>query len=228
LLVALNPQYLIPFERTCQIFADLFGQAILEGTLASAVNCCAAEVVEVEATIKAGIAQASVGHFDETGLAVADTREWLHVASTPSLTHYAHYPQRGAAATTDLGILPRFTGTAVHDGWRAYRRYDCQHGLCNAHHLRELTFIEEQIGQPWAGQMKQLLVEIKAGVEEGKRTGQTALARAILESYEHRYQAILEAGFETEKTAEPLATGKRGRKKQSKAKNLLDRLDQYR
>jgi len=37
---------------------------------------------------------------------------------------------------------------SVHDGWKPYRRYAaCQHALCNIHHLRELTFVEEELRQ---------------------------------------------------------------------------------
>ena len=54
---------------------------------------------------------------------------------------------------TVFNILPRFTGVAVHDGWQAYREYDCQHALCNAHHLRELIYVFANTGQQWARDM---------------------------------------------------------------------------
>jgi hypothetical protein len=44
------------------------------------------------------------------------------------------------------------------DGWTSYRPYrpyrTCRHALCNAHHLRELTLVEEELHQPWAGRLK--------------------------------------------------------------------------
>ena len=47
---------------------------------------------------------------------------------------------------TRFGILPAYQGVSVHDGWKPYRTYtDCRHALCNIHHLRELTFLEEGV-----------------------------------------------------------------------------------
>jgi len=44
-----------------------------------------------------------------------------------------------------MGILADYTGVSVHDGWKPYQRYTrCRHALCSIHHLRELTFVEEQ------------------------------------------------------------------------------------
>jgi transposase len=228
LLVSLNQEHLVPSERSCQIFADWFGQPVSEGTLGAAVNFCAAELVETEARIKQGVIRSAVAHFDETGMYVEDRRGWLHSASTPQLTHYAYDDKRGAAATRAIGILPAFQGRAIHDGFRSYWQYDCLHGLCNAHHLRELIFVHEQLHREWAGAMKQLLGEIKRAVDTAKAQNQTALASAQVTQYEQRYGTILEAAIAEETKDAPLATGQRGPKKQSKSKNLLDRLEQYR
>ncbi len=115
----------------------------------------------------------------------------------------------------------------MHDGWGTDRQYACAHALCNAHHLRELTFIEEQDGQVWAGEMKGLLVEIKQRVKQA--AGMQRLDEPTVQEFEQRYQQILDEGLEANPKPVPTAEpGKRGRKKQSKAKNLLDRLSTYR
>lgn len=121
---------------------------------------------------------------------------WLHVASTERLTDDAVHPQRGHAAMADAGILPGFTGLAIHDHWKAYFRYtDCTHALCNAHHLRELKLIDEQYGQRWAGTMAKLLVEIKTAVDTAQEAGQTALPTDTRAAFEQRYDEVIKRGY---------------------------------
>jgi transposase len=227
LLVSLNQEHLIPSERSCQIVEDLCGQTVSEGTLAAAVQVCAAALVETEARIKQGVIRSEVTHFDETGMYVEDKRGWLHSASTPQLTHYAYHDKRGTAATHAIGILPALQGRAIHDGFRAYWHYDCQHGLCNAHHLRELICVHEQMGRAWAGELKQVLLESKRAVDTARAHHQPALSSEQIQDYEERYAALLRAGAEEEQRHAPEARGRRGPKKQRKSKNLLDRLAKY-
>jgi transposase len=226
-LTYLNQAHLLPSARSCEIVADLFGQPVSEGVLEAAVNGCTTALAETETSIKQGLARAEVVHFDETGMYVEGKRIWLHSASTPQLTHYACHDHRGVTATQAIGILPAFGGRAIHDGFSSYWQYDCAHGLCNAHHLRELLFAHEQMNKTWAEQMKALLVEIKQAVDTAKAQQQTALAPTQLADYEQRYGALLQAGLEEEPHDLPPPTGQRGRKKQSKSKNLLDRLVKY-
>lgn len=221
----LRDYQLLPQARTSELFADLFGQRLSPGTLGAAQQSGAAALVEVEARIKAGLQAASVAHFDETGLYVAGRRQWLHVASTACLTHYATHAKRGAAATTDIGILPAFHGIAVHDAWAPYWQAACAHALCNAHHLRELTALVEQGGNVWAQALKELLREIKQRVETAQAAGAAGLDAATHEAFSSRYQALLAEGL-AQHPAAPATTGQRGRRKQSQARNLLLRLQQ--
>jgi transposase len=102
----------------------------------------------------------------------------VHVASTKQLTHYAVHPKRGAAATTDIGILPTYQAVSVHDGWKPYRQHtNCRHALCNIHHLRELTFLHEQYGQTWAKDLKDLLREMKVATDRARTAGARQLSQ---------------------------------------------------
>ena len=93
--------------------------------------------------------------------------------------------------------------------------------MCNAHHLRELTYVFEELGQAWAGRMIDLLV---AACHEVNQLGGPLSSRQIA-SVRDRYEKILAEG----EALNPLApkSGKRGRTRQSKAANLLLCLRQY-
>jgi len=228
LSVYLMEYQLLPYERTRELLRDLFGErAPAVGTLYSALESCSRGLEQAEGAIEAGLKEAEVSHFDETGLRVGKEGMWVHVASTPGLTHYGVHQKRGGEATTEIGILPSFEGVAVHDGWSPYRNYEeCAHALCNAHHLRELTFLEEEHEQRWAGRMKALLWEIEQAVRQERAVGATELAPERIEKFERRYGRLLKTGLGA--NPPPKRTGKRGRPRQSKAKNLLDRLDKHR
>ncbi len=59
-----------------------------------------------------------------------------------------------------LGFLPKFKGTLVHDCFSMYFNYGDKHAVCNAHLLRELTFIEEQFQHRWAHKVKRFLFDL--------------------------------------------------------------------
>jgi transposase len=230
LMVYLMEYQLLPYERASELLEDLFGEpAPRAGTLYSALKRCFEGLEQTEEAIKEGLVGGAevVGGFDETGLRVEGKGMWVHVASTAKLTHYAVHPKRGAQATKEIGILPLFKGVAMHDGLSSYWHYEqCAHALCNAHHLRELTFLEEEHQQEWAGRMKALLLEIEEAVCEESASGGRYLAPERAREFEMRYQHLLEAGLKA--NPPPLRTGKKGRPKQSKGKNLVDRLEKHR
>ena len=142
--VYLVHQQLLPLARACEVMEDLLGVAMSEGTLCELISRCAQSLVGVEQQIKQALREAEIPHQDETGLDVAGKRHWVHVACTPRLTHYQVHASRGHQALEAIGILPHFQGTSVHDGWRSYWRYACQHAACNVHLLRDLTYVADE------------------------------------------------------------------------------------
>lgn len=226
LLVYLNQYQMIPYRRAVELMEDIYGVSISEGTLFNSITAAFDALEPVEKEIIARLVNEAVVCTDETGLRIEAKRQWLHVVSTEKLTHYGHHPKRGSDATDAIGILPEFTGVAVHDYWKPYYKYDFRHSLCNAHHLRELAGIAELTGQTWPLEMKELLLEIKTLVEERKNSLKELNAEEI-NNFEQRYDRIVEKGYLANPPPEPLP-GKRGRKKQSKARNMLNRLHGHR
>jgi len=222
----LNTYQLIPWARTCELLGDFYGHTPAEA-IVLASNATVVDRIEPSVDmIKKQLSAADVAHFDESGLRVEGEVHWLHVASTDHLTHYAVHCKRGQDGMKAVGILPEFKGRAVHDHWQSYFTFeDCQHALCNAHHLRELQFVVDQYEQGWAQEMMQLLLDIKAEVDAASPE-RTCLPSERLAHFEHHYDELIAQGLEANPPSADPPPKKRGRKKQSPPKNLLDRLQQ--
>jgi transposase len=222
---------LVPFERLSEIFEDLYGHHLSQGSLVNINRECYHILEPAEESIKQELIACPVVCFDETGMRIEGNREWCHTASTKSLTLYAANCSRGSKANEDMGILPVYKGTAMHDSWSSYFKFNCSHALCNAHHLRDLTFIHEEEKQIWAKEMIDLLIEIKNTVDDRKEID-SKLDPAEIKIFEEKYDRVIERGMlenPPPATSDPQGQAKkRGRKKQTMAQNLLDRLRKYR
>ena len=225
----LREYQLLPSQRTCELLWDVHGCRISEGTLANIIESLSDILDKPVEKIAEAIKSSAIAHFDETSCSVKGKRHWLHVSSTQTLTHYQIHEKRGNEATNQIGILPEFAGRAIHDHWKPYFTYECDHGLCNAHHLRELIFVHEHHGQQWAEQMIDCLLSIKEAVDLA-RSETDRLAEEQIHAFEACYQRIIDAGCAENPLPEepPGKKKKRGRRKKSKPRNLLERLDEYR
>lgn len=226
IMICLNKGNYIPYDRLSRISRDILGIPISRGTLVNIVHECGQSLKDSMDYIKEQLKQSPVVHFDETGTRVKGKNHWLHSAGNERFTYLETHPKRGTAATDEIGILPGFTGTAVHDFWKPYYNYlDCKHAICNAHILRELNGIAENFKQSWPGKMKALLLEIKQSIEDSLGI----LTLSEFEDFETRYDEILSLGEKKNplprKTLTP--SHRRGRRARSKARNLLDRMGLY-
>lgn len=217
---------LLPLKRTQETFKDLYGQSVGEGTIVLACKELALKVKPANEAIKKHLTYNElVECFDETGIRIEGALHWLHVACTCLLTYYEVHKKRGKEAMDAIGILPNFTGRAIHDGLKAYFQYpQLQHGLCNEHHSRELDFLEERHPQKWVTELSGLIMEIKAAVDTAKGKSKTKLFPKTLADFSMRYDMLLKQGFKKNPPPETKVPARRGRPKQSIAKNLLDRL----
>lgn len=218
----LHDYQLLPYQRTSEAMRELFGCAVSAGTLASSVARCADALTETELKIKRKLLQSAVIHADETGLRVGKQLQYVHVASTPRLTHYGSDARRGRTAIDEIGILPRYRGTCVHDGWLSYTSYPhCRHALCGAHLLRELTYFAE-LGEEWRGwaePLLKLLLEMKAEVERVSERGCERLTPERLVELRSSYDQLVTQGLEANPPPEVAEQVKK------QARNLLLRLE---
>jgi len=228
MLVYFSQYQLLPQKRITEAMADLFGVTLCEGTVNKTIQEMYNRLEATEEAIKSAIQGSPVVHGDETGMYIVGKRWWQHGFSTMLFTYFFCHLKRGRMALKDDGILERFIGRLMHDGWMSYFDLDCLHALCNAHHLRELVFLNEQCRQRWAGTMIKFMCHIKKTVDRAKAAGRKQLALQTLLLYRKRYEAIIACG---NRANPPQRTrkfsGNRGRIKQTPARNLLDRLEKY-
>ncbi len=216
----------LSYERTVETLGDLFGVAPSEGTLTTAQATAYTRLEPVETAIVAALRQTAVLTVDETGTRVAQALHWIHVAGTNTLTYYAHHAKRGRVAILAIGMLIGFAGRRVHDALAAYLKLPGLYALCNAHLLRELIALVEDTEQAWAASLIRLLVSMKDAVAAARASGLTELPVRQRAGYEAAYTRLIQLGEQANPPPPP--TGRRGRPKQTPARNLLDRLITHR
>src|SRR4051794_35086875 len=221
----------LPVERTAGLRAEVLGTPMSVGTVAAWTSRAAAGLALFTTAVRAGLAEADLVHADETGLRVAGRLHWLHVASSPRFTALFCHRRRGKDGIDAAGVLPRFSGTLVHDAFAPYARYPAAtHALCNAHLLRELIAVVDQhaaapvtakampAGWCWAGQVIDALLALKAIVDTGTLPGTELLAA-------HRRLIVSAALIGASADTSP--PGPVGRRHRALARRITRRLEDY-
>jgi transposase len=162
-------------QRTAQALAELFGIPLSSGTVAGLTARAAGRLGSFLERVRADIAASEVAGFDETGFRVDGRLHWVHCARTGACTLLMVHPKRGRRAMEAMGVLPWFTGVAVHDAWAPYDTYAApDHQLCCAHALRELQAVTDAApaGQwCWAAQAAGALTAMQGPGARGAQRG---------------------------------------------------------
>lgn len=225
LAVYLHQGQLLPTARTCEVLQALCGCQISEATLVQWSDLASQRLAPTMERIAELIAASPLQHADETGIRIYGMLHWLHVNCTASLTHLAWHPSRGKTAMDEIGIWPRFTGRGMHDRLASYDAYGCAHSICGAHLIRDCAAVAEQDQQVWATEMHDFLFDLHEACQQWRLLQQPWVPAIERDEWVARYFEILAAGYAAQPPppASPAHKGK-GRRKQSKAKNLLDAL----
>ncbi len=214
---------LVPLDRVKDHFDNQVGLPLSKGSISNFNKEAFEKLSYFELWAKKQVLNSKINNADETGINVNGKNIWLHCLSNDKTTLYHPDVKRGKEAMDNMGVLPNFKGILCHDHWKPYYRYDCTHSLCNAHHLRELERAHEQDGQKWASLMQDLLIKINEVVD--KNSGRALSANKVT-VFKVKYRKILKDG-ESECPFTKEKTGKRGRQKKSKSRNLLERLQDF-
>jgi len=221
--VYMSVQQLIPCERVSEHFSSQTGLPLSAGTAHNFKEEAYNLLEPYEARVKEQIRGSKIIHCDETGIVVDGKRVWLHVACNEQYTLYYPHEKRGKEATGEARVLDGEGGVLIHDHWKPYFTYsNKEHGLCNAHYLRELTAAAEE-GQKWPERMAELLTGANKQTDEAG--GQ--LAEGDRRRVRKKYRRILTDAEKENPIPPEAAEKKRGRAARTKTRNLPDRMRGY-
>jgi transposase len=195
-LYLLHGQHL-SVERTAEAMSTMLGAPVSTGFIASLVAEAAGGLNGFMDEVKRRLITSVVAHADETPAQVRTDIWWLHVVSNELFTYLFASPTRGKSAPDEVGILPAFSGTLVHDRLAMYFNYDqATHAICLAHIERELTSVAIRFDQTeWATAMITLLGEMNCAAHQARDAGRSALPRRQLSGFMTRYDAIVQQGL---------------------------------
>ena len=215
---------MISLKRVQQSIQTLIGQVISEATILKYVRVLHQALELWEKKSIEELLNLPAIHLDETSLRVKKNH-WIHVCSAGEITLKFVPRSADRRRWRPIGVIPRYGGVIIHDCWASYLAYEhCGHGLCGAHLLRELTFIVEADGYPWAKNMKRLLKQTCARVAKRKRKRLSPREYAKLQKH---YRNILTRGENKLPPIPARQNGKRGRIAKSDAHNLWERLKEH-
>lgn len=211
-----------PYERTAKILEEQLKTPLSKGSIFNFCQEALLRLVLFEEIIKFTLLRQPALNADETGINIKSKIHWLHIVSNDKYTLIIPHKKRGKEAPDSIGILNKYTGILIHDCWKPYFSYSCEHGLCNAHILRELKRAEENDSQKWAFKFSKFLLETKKQVDMNGGM----LTEEEYKNASKKYKEILnQANIECPEPERP--PDKKGRVKKSPSRNLLERLLKY-
>jgi transposase len=221
--VYMSVKQMIPCERVSDHFSSQMKIPLSTGSICNFKEQAYKSLEWFDQWVNQQLIHERVLHLDETGINIGGKRVWLHNASSGRYTRLYPHEKRGKEAMDEMGILKETGAVLIHDHWKPYYSYANKvHGLCNAHHIRELTLAKEE-GQSWAQPMIDFLVALNTQVEKDGGV----LSREDQEKARKAYRKLLKQGEKECPAAPEKPPGKRGRTAQTKSRNLLERLRDY-
>jgi transposase len=158
---------LLPSKRLAETAADVFNLQVSEGTIYKWQSELSNNLNHYEDEVITKLLAQDTLHVDESGVKINGKTNWLHVICTEDYTYYDVHTKRGMEAIETTNVLPKYTGNLVHDCFKSYHNLANveQHGLCNAHLLRELKSMNQFYQLSFANKLRDLLLAMHKKVK---------------------------------------------------------------
>ena len=223
--VYLYNHHISSYCRIEQHYKEIYWLSISDTSIINFNKKAYEKLEDFESILKNTLTQSDVLHEDETWIRMNWELHRIHVACNLLLTYYFPHKKRGKEAIDAMNILIHFSWKLITDHWSAYWMYYLFiHFFCNAHHLRELTWVTENEEKQWASKMNILLIKGKKQREEAIKKWEYCLKEDALKDIHTEYKEILK-NWKIEYPETIKEKWKKWRTKKAKWLNLLERLE---
>jgi len=187
----------LPAERTAELLGELLGAPVSTGWLWRVQAEAARNLEPFVSSVKEALASSPVLHADETGTRIGVRKAWVHTLTSNLLTLLAVHDRRGREAFADIGVLDRFSGTLVHDGYSSYDGFEhFLHAQCGSHVLRHLASVGKTATfSSWCEKMTKLLLDARDASEDAAAAGKAKVPARRAAQIRLRYHEILDEAF---------------------------------
>jgi len=157
LVVYLQHQQHLSYERTQETLAELFGLTVSEGGQACILERAGTAAQPVAEALRQHIVQSPVIGCDETGARVDGRMLWQWVFTTPEAIYHRIDPSRGHDVLLDV-LDGQSVNTWVSDCWSPHFHVPAQRWqLCLAHQVRNLQGLIDRCPRlAWARELQAL------------------------------------------------------------------------
>jgi len=187
-------RHFMSYERLKELFSDMFNLSIAEGSINNWRREFATRLgKKYLVKLKSLLLKADYINADETGINVAGKNIWAHVNCNEKYTLLNASNKRGSEGITSSGILDKYTGFVIADGWSSYKSLSTIRGIqsCFAHLFRYCKDIHENYNQKWAKAILDFLHQFITQSKELCKSGIMNFTSKLRIKYNMQYDQIL-------------------------------------
>ena len=190
-------RHFMSYERLKEQFSDMFELSIAEGSISNWRREFAKKLGNgYLKRLKQLLLSCKYINADETGVNVAGNGVWAHVNCTERYTLLQASTKRGNEGITSSGILAKYTGFVIADGWSSYKGLSTIRGIqsCFAHLFRYCVDIGENYKQKWAIKVLDFLHKVMEETKSLNKAGISNFPAKTRIKYNLQYDELLKDG----------------------------------
>ena len=165
---------------------------LTKATLVNWSNSLSDKLDSFTEEILQGLYNATYVHTDESPININGKYHQLHNYSNDKYTLQYVHESKSKDAMEELGFLPNYMGTLIHDHNKVQYNFGTKHGECNSHILRYLQGVDDFTKHTWSKDMAELLKEILHQKNILKLNGFDSFNLDLMAVYVKRYDEILQ------------------------------------